>query len=112
MLIRRRLPRHVPDTVEAKQAEFRAQPEITVGRLSNGLDCPFGKALADLPSRVRVLTDIQRRIQRERARAQKQHTQCCPPHGHISILRIAIEILRVGQVANLRRIGNPPRWRR
>jgi hypothetical protein len=30
-----RLPRNVPNTIEAKQAEFRAEPEITVGCLSN-----------------------------------------------------------------------------
>ena len=35
MLARGRLPGDAPNTVEAKQAEFRAEPEITVGRLSN-----------------------------------------------------------------------------
>src|SRR5580693_538720 len=33
LLTRRRLPGDGPDAVEAKQAEFRAEPEITVGRL-------------------------------------------------------------------------------
>ena len=35
MLTRRRLPWDEPNAIEAKQAEFRAQPEITVGRLSD-----------------------------------------------------------------------------
>jgi hypothetical protein len=35
MLTRWRLPRAVANAVEAKQAEFRAEPEIAVGRLRN-----------------------------------------------------------------------------
>jgi hypothetical protein len=35
MLIRWWLPGDSPNTVETKQAEFRTQPEITVGRLNN-----------------------------------------------------------------------------
>ncbi len=35
MLTLWRLPRDAPNTIEAKQAEFRAEPEITVWRLSN-----------------------------------------------------------------------------
>ena len=35
MLTCRRLPWDAPNAIEAKQAEFRAEPEITVGRLSN-----------------------------------------------------------------------------
>jgi hypothetical protein len=30
-----RLPHDIPNTIEAKQPEFRAEPEITIGRLSN-----------------------------------------------------------------------------
>src|SRR5260370_23557926 len=33
MLTRRGLPWYKPNAIEAKQAEFRAEPEITVGRL-------------------------------------------------------------------------------
>ena len=47
MLIRRRLPGDVPDAIEAKQAEFRAQPEITVGRLGDVWIVPLEK-----PSRI------------------------------------------------------------
>ena len=35
MLTRWRLPWDAPNAIEAKQTEFRAEPEITVGRLSN-----------------------------------------------------------------------------
>ena len=51
---------------------FRAQPEVAVGRLGNRSDKPFGKALAGLPRRVRVLTDVERGIERENARAPRQ----------------------------------------
>ncbi len=72
MLIRRRLPGNAPDTVETNQAEFRTQPEITVRRLGNCVDGAFGKALADRPSFVRVLTDVERGIQRKGARARRE----------------------------------------
>jgi hypothetical protein len=35
MLTRGRLPGDAPNPIETKQAEFGAQPEITVGRLSD-----------------------------------------------------------------------------
>src|SRR5262245_10198507 len=72
LLAERGLPRDVADTVEAKQAKLRTQPKITVGRLGNGIDGAFGKPLADLPRRVRILTNVQRRIQRQRGRVQRQ----------------------------------------
>src|SRR6266487_1878050 len=65
-LIGWRLPGHGPDAIEANEAELRAQPEIAVGRLGDGVDGALGEALADLPRRVRVLADVQGRIQRER----------------------------------------------
>ena len=58
LLTRRWLPRDAPCPIESKQAEFRAQPEITVGRLGDGPDDPFEKASADRPGGVRVLTDV------------------------------------------------------
>ncbi len=72
MLIRRWLPGDGSDTIEAQQPEFRAQPEIAVGRLGDGPNGAFGKSIADFPWRVRVLADVQRRIQRERAREPRQ----------------------------------------
>jgi hypothetical protein len=62
VLARGRLPRDAPNAVEAKQAEFRAEPEITVGRLSNRVDDGFEKAVADGPGIVRVLIDVERRV--------------------------------------------------
>jgi hypothetical protein len=35
MLTRRRLPGNIPNAIKTEQAEFRAEPEITVGRLGN-----------------------------------------------------------------------------
>src|SRR5215472_11029680 len=72
-LIGWRLPWNVSDTVEPEQAELSAQPEIAVGGLGNCCDAPFGKALADLPSGVRVLADIESGIQREDTGAHRQH---------------------------------------
>src|ERR1051326_8718522 len=60
-----RLPCDTPDTVEAKQSEIRAEPEITVGCLRNAVDRAVEKALAGCPCRVRILTNVQRRIQSE-----------------------------------------------
>jgi len=73
MLIGWRLPRDVPHTIEPKQAELRTQPEIPVGRLGDGGNGPPRETFSDPPGRVRVLTAIQRRIERERVRAQRQH---------------------------------------
>src|SRR5579862_8982622 len=60
MLRRRRLPGDGPHTIEAEQTELRAQPEITVGCLGNRADGALGKTIADSPSRMRVLTDVER----------------------------------------------------
>ena len=72
MLIRWRLPEDSSDPIEANEGVLSSQPEIAVGRLGNRGDGAFGKALADLPRRVRVLADVERRIQRERTRAPRQ----------------------------------------
>jgi hypothetical protein len=62
MLARRRLPGDTPHAIKTKQTEFRAHPQIAVGRLSYGVDHAFGKAFADLPRGVRVLADVERRV--------------------------------------------------
>ena len=72
MLIPSRLPRNGSNAIEAKQAEIRAQPEITVGGLRNCVDSAFGKAVANLPRRVRILTDVERWVQRGNTRAAGQ----------------------------------------
>src|SRR5260370_36150518 len=72
MLVGRRLPGNVSDTIETEQAKLGSQPEIAVGCLGEGENGAFGKALADSPRRVRVLADVQCRIQRERAGVSRQ----------------------------------------
>jgi hypothetical protein len=62
MLTCGRPPRDRSNTVEVEQAGFRAEPEISVGRLSNGGDGTFEKAVADRPCVVRVLIDVDRRV--------------------------------------------------
>jgi hypothetical protein len=63
MFIPRRSPWNHPNAIEAKQAEVGAQPEITIGRLSNCVDGALIEAVANFPRGVRVLTDIERRIE-------------------------------------------------
>jgi hypothetical protein len=46
--------------IEARQTELRNQPQISVGRLDDGGDATFGKAVADLPRDVRELSDVER----------------------------------------------------
>ncbi len=60
MLTRRWLPGDTSNTIEAKQPEFRAEPEVSVARLGNGVDIAFEEAVPGGPRGVRVLTDIQR----------------------------------------------------
>src|SRR5215813_11418536 len=86
MLTRWRLPGKGLHTIEANQTKLGTQPEITVGRLSNAADDTFGKALADLPRRVRVLVDVERRIQCQyrRTRHQDHPSQQSARHEHES----------------------------
>jgi hypothetical protein len=68
-----RKPGHTPNAIEAQQTEFRTQPQITVARLRKGRDpLPLGEAFAEDPFGVRVLTDVETRIQRGRTRAGHQ----------------------------------------
>jgi hypothetical protein len=59
MLTCRRLPWERPDAVEAKQAEFRAEPEISIPSLGNGVNVTSEKSFADCPRGVSVFTDIE-----------------------------------------------------
>jgi hypothetical protein len=81
-----RLPWGGPNAVEAKQAEFCAKPEITVGRLSNRVDAACEKAFADRPRFVRVLIDVERWVQGGSARAPRQEDAerdtGSSPHAH------------------------------
>jgi hypothetical protein len=60
MLTCRRLPWDGSNAIESKQAEFGAEPEKTVRRLSNCVDAAFEKAFADRPRLVRVLINVER----------------------------------------------------
>jgi hypothetical protein len=68
-----RLPRDSADAIEAIQARLGAEPQIAVGRLRNRRDRASGKAVANLPRRVCVLANVQRRIQRHRAAGAEQN---------------------------------------
>jgi hypothetical protein len=76
VLARGWLPGDTPNAVESEQAEFGAEPEITVGCLSNRVDDGFEKAVADGPGIVRVLTNVQRRIQGGSTTATRQENSC------------------------------------
>src|SRR5690242_12194687 len=58
LLAGRRLPWHDPNAIETKQAKLGPQPQIPVGRLSNGLYGAFEKTVANSPRFVRVLIDV------------------------------------------------------
>src|SRR4029077_7959581 len=95
MLPRRCVPGDGLHAVEAKQAELRTEPEITVGRVGEGSDCAFEKPLADGPRLVGVLTDVELGIQRESARTPRQQqasqranpsASSARPHGYSIII--------------------------
>jgi hypothetical protein len=58
MLTGWRLPRDEPNAIKANYPEFRAEPEITVGGLSNRADGAFEEAFGDRPGFVRVLINV------------------------------------------------------
>ena len=68
MLTRRGLPGDSVNAIKAKQAEFAAQPEIPIGRLSHREDGAHGEPVPGGPRGMRVLADIQRRVQRKNGR--------------------------------------------
>ena len=63
------LPRGSANAIEAKHAEFRAEPEIPIGRLGNRVDVALDEATPDSPRHVRILADLKRGIQGEAATA-------------------------------------------
>jgi hypothetical protein len=84
MLAGLRLPRDEPIAIEAKQAGFGTNPEVTVGGLRNGVDAALEKAFADHPGFVRVLIDVERWVQRPswRAASQKHYQSDSGPPLH------------------------------
>src|ERR1039458_1689816 len=81
MLAGRRLPGESARPVKTQQSVFRSQPEIAVRRLSNLTDCAFGETLADPPRRVRVLADVERRIERHNGGRPEQEAECAHNEG-------------------------------
>src|SRR5208337_2040972 len=73
LLPRRQRQRHRPNAVEAHYTGLGAQPEITVRRLGDYVDRPLQESVAIGPCGMRVLTYIQRRIQRTSVRTPEQH---------------------------------------
>src|SRR5215471_5267454 len=67
-------PRPIAHAVETEQTELSAKPQITVWRLSNGINSAFGETVTNLPSRVDILTHIQPCIQSERRSRRQQHS--------------------------------------
>src|SRR5262249_48901651 len=64
-LARRRPPLQRPDAIETQQPQFGAKPKIPIAGLRKRRDESLGKSVASLPRGVRVLTDVEPRIERE-----------------------------------------------
>src|SRR5208337_2600308 len=85
-------------TVETKQSEFRAEPEIPIGRLGHRVDVTEREPVPDGPRGMRVLADIERRVQRqnrsrpeqEDERANRNERQC---RFHLRGRPFSIELL-------------------
>ena len=67
-----RVPRDDANAIEAKKAELPTEPEIPIWRLGHRVDVADGEPVPDGPRGMRVLADLQRRVQRERARGGGQ----------------------------------------
>lgn len=71
---RPRLPDDRADAIEAEQSGFRTDPEIAIGRLCDGEGNAPREPVADLPRGVRVLADVERRVERIGTRpAREEH---------------------------------------
>ena len=86
LLARRQLPWDGTNAIESQQPEIRAEPQITVRRLRDCCDPAFEKTVADGPRGVRVLIDVEGRVQGRRnaaARQERTHHEAGPPgHAH------------------------------
>ena len=58
-MLARWFPRYGSNAIEAKQAEFRAEPEITIAGLRDRVDPAPGEALADSPGCVCILAEVE-----------------------------------------------------
>ena len=59
------LPRGAPHSIEPTQAGIGADPEITIRCLRDGKGDALEEPVADLPCGVRVLADVETRVERE-----------------------------------------------
>ena len=76
LLAGRRLPGKKTNAIGTKQARFRSEPEITVGRLGHREGCARRESVADSPGGMPVLADVEGRIERKSGPvASQQHTQ-------------------------------------
>src|SRR4029453_14832915 len=60
-------PRDAPHSIEPTQAGIGADPEITTGCLRDGKDDALEEPVSDLPCGVRILADVESRVEREGA---------------------------------------------
>jgi hypothetical protein len=75
MLAIGRLPGDAAHSIEAFQAEFSAEPEVAVGRLRDRVNRTSEESLADRPSLVSILMDVEGGIQAEGARTGSRGQQ-------------------------------------
>src|SRR5262249_17660837 len=108
-LTRGRLPGHGLDAIDPSQPEFGPQPEIAVGSLGHRTDGALDKTFAAFPSRVRVLADVERGIERKRTRraaAQEQaQNDARRPKGSCAGLHEFVPVRRAKNRNRLRARG-------
>ena len=76
LLASRRLPPYEPDAVEMKESGPAPEPQVAVGCLGHRENAVQREPVADRPRRVRVLADLERRIQREEGSRCEQQRDC------------------------------------
>ena len=87
-----RLPASEVKAIETKQSEFPAEPQIAVGCLGHREDGAQRVSVPDGPRGVRVLADLQRRVEREGGRVRNK--QCRDQHqaGHDHVSSSTIQL--------------------
>ena len=72
MLARRRLPGNAANAIKPAHSAFGCEPEISILCLNDRVCRVVGNAFADFPRSVRVLADVERRIEGGAASAVRQ----------------------------------------
>ena len=84
VLTRRRLPEDTVVTPSKRnKPNSRAEPEIPIGRLGHRVDAPFEEPVSDGPRGMRILADIERRIERKRSSAADQSGARQQEYAHV-----------------------------